>query len=250
MNEKAKELNLTNTHFITPHGLDEEEHYTTAYELALIADYALKIDKIKEVVKTLNYTVNINGYPKTITNTNELLGNLKGVTGVKTGFTNGAGRCLVTSVDREGFSIISVVLGADTKKIRTKDSIKIIEYIYSKYELVNLKEIIQNEFIKWSNINKNRIRINKAKNNNIIIKLEENELNKYPVKKDSIKDIKIQIENKKLNFEAPVYGNTQIANLNVNVENKNIKNLKIYIANKIERKKWQDYFRENLKLIR
>ena len=109
MNKKAKELELKNTHFVTPHGLDDEEHYTTAYELALITDYALNIDKIKEVVKTKNYTVRINGYTKNISNTNELLGYLDGVTGVKTGFTNGAGRCLVTSVERNGFNIITVV---------------------------------------------------------------------------------------------------------------------------------------------
>ena len=90
MNEKAQELGLTSTHFITPHGLDNEEHYTTAYELALITDYALNIDKIKEVVNTKTYTVYINGKPKTINNTNELLGNLKGVNGVKTGFTSKA----------------------------------------------------------------------------------------------------------------------------------------------------------------
>ena len=107
MNKKTLELGLENSHFITPHGLDKEEHYTTAYELALITDYALNIDKIREVVKTKTYNVAINGYTKTIRNTNELLGYLNGVNGVKTGFTNGAGRCLVTSVEREGFNIIT-----------------------------------------------------------------------------------------------------------------------------------------------
>ena len=156
MNKKAKELKLKNSHFVTPHGLDEEEHYTTAYELALITDYALNIDKIAEVVKTKSYTVSINGYSKTITNTNELLGYLDGVNGVKTGFTNGAGRCLVTSVERDGFNIITVVLGADTKKFRTKDSISLIEYVYSNYELVNLEELINQKFDEWSKINESK----------------------------------------------------------------------------------------------
>ena len=98
MNKKVEELNLKDTHFVTPHGLDEEEHYTTAYELAKIADYALNIEEIEKIVKTKTYTVSINGYSKNITNTNELLGYLEGVYGVKTGFTNGANRCLVTSV--------------------------------------------------------------------------------------------------------------------------------------------------------
>ena len=60
MNKKVEELGLKNTHFVTPHGLDEEEHYTTAYELAKIADYALNIEEFAKIVRTTNYTVNIN----------------------------------------------------------------------------------------------------------------------------------------------------------------------------------------------
>ena len=67
MNEKAVELNLKDTHFVTPHGLDEDEHYTTAYELALITDYALKIKEIEQIVKTKSYTVNIDGSGPLIT---------------------------------------------------------------------------------------------------------------------------------------------------------------------------------------
>ena len=76
MNKKAEELDLKDTHFVTPHGLDEEEHYTTAYELAKITDYALNIEEFAKIVKTTNYTVNINGNYKNLTNTNELLGSL------------------------------------------------------------------------------------------------------------------------------------------------------------------------------
>lgn len=73
MNKKAEELGLQHSHFVTPHGLDSNNHYTTAYELAIITDYALDIEKIAEIVSTKTYTVNINGNPKTINNTNELL---------------------------------------------------------------------------------------------------------------------------------------------------------------------------------
>ena len=76
MNEKAKELGLKDTHFVTPHGLDEDEHYTTAYELAKITDYALNNEKFAKIVRTQNYTVNIDGNSKNIRNTNELLGYL------------------------------------------------------------------------------------------------------------------------------------------------------------------------------
>ena len=76
MNAKAQELGLSNSHFESPHGLDSDEHYTTAYELALLSDYALKNSTFLNIVGTKTYTVTINGYPKNLSNTNELLGNL------------------------------------------------------------------------------------------------------------------------------------------------------------------------------
>ena len=247
MNKKAEELNLEHTHFVTPHGLDESEHYTTAYELAKIADYALNIEKISEIVKTKTYTVKINGNSKTITNTNELLGYLNGVEGVKTGFTNGAGRCLVTSVDRNNFNIITVVLGADTKKMRTRDSIKLIEYIYSNYELVNLEDIINEEFNKWSKINKNRIFIYKGKNQNIEIELENYNYKIYPVKKDSVKDINIEFKNLNMYFEAPIYKGTNIGNLILNIGDETLMDIRIITKEGSERKGIKEYMLECLK---
>ena len=147
MNEKANSLGLLNTHFETPHGLDTDEHYTTAYELALLSNYALKNKIFSQIVGTKNYTVTINGYPKSLSNTNELLGNFDGIYGIKTGFTNGANRCLVTACKRNNMDIICVVLGADTKNFRTQDSIKLINYIFENFQPVNIEELINNEMI-------------------------------------------------------------------------------------------------------
>jgi len=244
MNKKAKDLGLKNSHFVTPHGLDKEEHYTTAYELALITDYALNIEKFAEVVNTKTYTVNINGRSKNIRNTNELLGYLNGVNGVKTGFTNGAGRCLITSVNRNGFNIITVVLGADTKRIRTKDSINLIEYIYSNYEQVNLEELINERYEEWIRINKKRINVYKARNKSIEIKLEDYNYKSYPVNKDEINNINIDIKNIKLDFEAPVEENEKIADVVLNIGNKKIIETRIVIDNEIARKDIKFYFRQ------
>jgi len=161
MNKKAKELELENTNFVTPHGLDSEEHYTTAYELALLTNYALQNEKFATIVNTKTTTVNINGQSKVISNTNELLGNLYGVDGVKTGFTNNAGRCLVTSTTRDENQIICVVLGADTKKIRTQDSVKLIEYAFKNCEYINIKEKIQEEFKEWKSSRSTKYRNSK-----------------------------------------------------------------------------------------
>lgn len=242
-------MGLKDTHFVTPHGLDEPEHYTTAYELAKIADYALNIDKIAEVVRTKTYTVTINNYTKTIRNTNELLGNLYGVNGVKTGFTNGAGRCLVTSVKRNSFDIITVVLGADTKNIRTKDSISLIEYVYSNYELVNLEELISEEYEKWSMVNKKRISVYKGLEDSVDFKLCEYEYKIYPIKKEDIKNIQIEVENIKTYFEAPVYINTQIAYINVKIKDTELMNIQILTSENIEKKGIKDYLLECLSVI-
>jgi len=248
MNNKAKELGLANTNFVTPHGLDKDNHYTTAYELAIMTDYALNKEKIREVVSTQNCNVIINGRAKNISNTNELLGYLEGVNGVKTGFTNKAGRCLVTSVNRDGFEIITVVLGADTKKVRTKDSIKLIEYTYKEYQVINLEKLIEEEFKKWNKINKGRININKAKANNVEIKLEEYLQKEYVVKKDEIENIWFEASCN-YNLEAPVLKNYKVGEFNVNINNKIIESIDLLINKTIERKSIYDYIFEILEWV-
>ena len=241
MNKKAKEIGLENTHFVTPHGLDDPEHYTTAYELAKLADYALKNDKFAKIVNTKNYTVTINGYPKAISNTNELLGYLDGVNGVKTGFTNNAGRCLVTSVDRNNFEIITVVLQADTKKFRTSDSIKIIEYVYNNYQYVNIKEMVDEKFNNWCLINKNRIIINKSQSDNLELYISKLENDIIPLKKDEIDNINIEI-NSLYYFDAPVAKDTVFGNLKVMLGDEVIDIVEIKNSNIINKKNVWDYF--------
>lgn len=254
MNKKAKELGLTNTNFVTPHGLDNSNHYTTALELAKLTDYALKNKKFASIVNTKNYTVYINEYPKQLNNTNELLGNMEGVNGVKTGFTNGAGRCLVTSCTRNDKQIITVVLGDDTKKMRTTDSIKLIEYAFQNFEDKNIEEIANKEFNNWKNINEGRINVErKSKNSKIEVCMDEINNKILPVRKDK-ENIKIEIDSK-MNFEAPVEENKIIGTLKILIDGKEIEKVNIRIKNKIEKKDLYEYFIEiinkyvNIKII-
>lgn len=212
MNLKAKELGLKNSHFETPHGLDSDEHYTTAYELALLTNYALENPIFKKIVGTKLYTITINGYPKTLSNTNELLGNLNGVYGVKTGFTNGANRCLVTACKRNNMDIICVVLGCDTKKFRTNDSIKLIEYAFNNFEYVNIKNIIDEKFSEWKKENLDNIHIIKSIDTNLSIKYSNLETPIIPIKKEDASSIEI---NFKLNsyLEAPIYKDTKLGTI-------------------------------------
>lgn len=113
MNEKAKELGLTDTHFTNPHGLDDEEHYTTARELALIAAAALENDTFREIVSSKKSTVtNSDGEVRLLINHNKLLNMYDGAIGVKTGYTKRSGRSLVGAAERDGNSLISVTINA------------------------------------------------------------------------------------------------------------------------------------------
>lgn len=244
MNRKAIELGLKNTNFETPHGLDSERHFTTAYELALLTDYALKNEIFREIVKTQNITITINGYSKVLNNTNELLGYLDGVYGVKTGFTNGAGRCLVTSVKRGDLDIICIVLGADTKKERTKDSVKLIEYTYANFCKINLQEKIQEEFVNWNNINLNRIYINKAKQESKLeLKIENQKHTNYPIKRGEEDSIIIDI-NVNYKLQAPVSENTIIGNIIVKYNDNIIEEIILVTDNEIQKKDIVDYIKE------
>lgn len=246
MNSKALELGLVSTHFVTPHGLDDDDHYTTAYELALITNYALKNEIFHNIVGTKNYTISINGYSKNLSNTNELLGNLDGVYGVKTGFTNGANRCLVTSVKRDNMDLICVVLGADTKKDRTNDSCQLIKYAFQNYKMINIKEKILSEFANWKICNSSSFVVEKGISNNIDVVLEDLTYNFLPIDCNHINDISIYIYCNKT-FKAPLQSNTEIGYITVCIDNKTILNLKIYNLNYIPSKNCYDFFNSIIK---
>lgn len=251
MNNKAEELGLSNTHFETPHGLDADAHYTTAYELAILSNYALKNKTFSQIVGTKNYTITINGYSKNLSNTNELLGNLEGVYGIKTGFTNGANRCLVSACKRNDIDIICVVLGADTKNFRTQDSVKLINYIFDNFKTVNIKELLDIEFKKWKDENVKNFNINKGISQDMQLKLENMTITHIPIRKDLIDSLNINI-NCKMNFEAPVYSNSEIGNIQINVQDAEIINYKLYTASDINKKtmfSYLAYFIKNIPLI-
>lgn len=114
MNERAIEMGLKDTHFDNPHGLDSNEHYTTAYELALITAEAMKHDVFFEIVSTYKKALPLNGVAdrRLVVNHNRLLRTYDGCVGVKTGFTKKDGRCLVSAAERDGITLIAVTLNA------------------------------------------------------------------------------------------------------------------------------------------
>lgn len=114
MNAKAGELGLENTHFENPHGLDGEQHYTTAHDLALIAREALEHPTLRNIFATRKITIPLGGTQgaRSLINHNKMLRYYEGAIGVKTGFTKRSGRCLVSAAERDGLTLIAVTLNA------------------------------------------------------------------------------------------------------------------------------------------
>lgn len=150
---------------------------------------------------------------------------------------------MVTSVLRDGFDIITVVLGADTKKIRTSDSIKLIEYTYKNYELMDLQEFVEKEFEAWKKINIKRINIYKGVKQKIEVALGELKYTKYPVLKNKSNNIWVDISFKDY-FEAPVEEKSEVGNMRIEIDTTEIMKIEILNSNKIERKSVMDYFIE------
>ncbi len=138
MNEKCVELGLVDTHFMNPHGLDDEEHYTTARELGIIAAAALENEALRKIFSTYKMTVAApDGGVRMLINHNRLLRSIDGCIGVKTGYTKSNGRCLVSAAERDGLRIIAVTLddGNDWH-----DHTVMLEAGFEAYESVELCE--------------------------------------------------------------------------------------------------------------
>lgn len=245
MNNKALDLHLFNTHFETPHGLDNDNHYTTAYELASLTNYALKNEIFSTIVGSKTHTIIINGYSRELFNTNELLGNLNGIYGVKTGFTNGANRCLVTACKRNDLDIICIVLGADTKKFRTTDSIKLIEYTFKNYSNIDISKIINENFEHWKTENLNSFSLYKSSSNfdNLKINCNISTAIILPIKNSDISNLKVVINCSK-NLKAPLTVGTEIGKLYLFNNKTILYTSNILLESPINKKNFFDYFNQ------
>ena len=154
MNDKARELGCKTTHFVNPNGIHDDSHYSTAYDLYLLADYAMKNETFRSLVATTEYTLPATEkYPNTdrvLKTTNELLNEnsrnyyYKNAIGIKTGYTSKAGNCLVAGATRDGLEFIAVVLNGGTTEqglnSRYVDSKKLFEYAYDNFTLTKIIE--------------------------------------------------------------------------------------------------------------
>lgn len=218
MNRKAKEIGCENSHFVNPNGIHNENHYTTAYDMYLISNYAMKNETFKKIVSTNKYILSAtNKYKnrdRVMENTNKFVNPNSSyynsyVKGIKTGTTIQAGNCLITNVSKDGLNFINVMLGAQTSNGKFDETNKMIKYELDNYTLTNLHQ--KGETFKTIEIKK---ATKDTKNLDIIISDEITVMkNKNISTEEIIPEINLNDE-----YVAPISQGQELGTLKYNVE--------------------------------
>jgi len=237
MTEKAKEIGAKDSSFKNPHGLDVDGHYSTAYDMALITRYALNNKIINKIVGTNSINVEFGKNLKTFSNTNRLLRTYNYADGVKTGFTNGANRCLISSATKEDLRVIAVVLGAVTTDIRFNDSKALLEYALENYTMKNISKNM-NWYI-YIPVNKGKVEYyEKYITREMKVPLTDEEYEKVYIKQTILPVI-----------TAPMYKGYKLGNIEMYIDNEKIYAEDIYLDKNIYKKHVFDYVRCGLRNI-
>lgn len=207
MNKKAKELGCKNTNFKNPHGLDETDHYTTAYDLSLIARELIKHEQILNYTSIYEDYINVSGKQHWLVNTNKLVKLYDGIDGLKTGYTDNAKYCLTATMKKNDMRLVSIVMGEDTKEHRTTDTVSLLEYGYSMYGTNKIFD--KNDYSGLMYIG------NSSKRE---VKYYLNEDVKLVLDRDR-KDVEYKTDVKLFDVKAPLKANSKVGELILNIDN-------------------------------
>ena len=232
MTNKAKDIGAYDTNFVTPNGLDAEEHYTTAYDLALITCYALKNPQFLEIVNTVNYDFyeKTKGNKKAAYNRDAFLTQYEGAIGVKTGYTSMAGYCFVGAAIREEKQLVSVVLASGwppNKSYKWEDTKKLMNYGFTEYQTTKLN---QDQIMLPQIPVKNNV---KSEYINLSIRFEEHLL----IKKDENIVYKINLPEV---LNAPVKEKQKIGSISIYLNSEYYKDIPVYSSNSVEKMSYKD----------
>ena len=190
MNKKAEELGCKNSHFVNPNGIHNSNHYTTAYDMYLIAKYAMKNEEFVKIVSTYQHALSAtNKYSKNdriMKNTNSFVNPSsryydENVKGIKTGTTLQAGNCLITSTSKNGFDVITVVLGAKTSESKFSETKKMMNYVFDNYEFTQIHK--KGDVIKNIEVEK---ATKETKSLNLVISDDIKAINNIKIKAEEI----------------------------------------------------------------
>ncbi len=205
MNEYANQIGVYNTHFESPHGLDSENHYSTAYDLAVITTKARENEMFNEIVKSKDVDGEDHGFTRSFHNINKILWQLENATGVKTGFTGKAGKCLVTSVEIKSNDVVIVVLNSPD---RWKETKKINDYVVKNYEYK--KFFSKDEVVGEIDVEHVAEKVKLVTDEDIII----------PVRKDSSYEVKISKPS--FDLQLPIKKGSKLGSISIHSQDKKI----------------------------
>lgn len=238
MNERAKELGLKNTNFVTSTGLDADNHYSSAYDMSQIAKELVKYGKILDYTGTYeDYLRTDSTSPFWLVNTNRLVRFYSGVDGLKTGFTNGAGYCLTATAKRDNMRLITVVMNEPDTSKRSSDTTNMLDYGYNVYMVTN---IIDEDTI----IDNKKVELGTKENINIISKETLTILSKKSDEKRNI-TYEANIEN----IVAPIKKGDKVGTINIIEEGKIISTVDATISEDIPKANFITIFLRNLREI-
>lgn len=224
MNEKAKTLKLENTHFTNATGLHDDNHYTCAYDLAIMAAHLIEIgqDKLLETSSLYDSYIREDSPQKFwLVNTNKLLKSYDGCDGLKTGYTSEAGYCIVTTAKKDGLRLIGVVLKESNPKVRNSEASQLMDYGFSMFE--NITIFKKNTVIE-------RVKVNHAKVKYIEVIAKED----IAYTKDKSKDDEYAYSINYTKENAPIDKDDVIGYLLLYKKNENIASFKLYSLHDIE----------------
>ena len=222
MNEMAKKIGATNTHFENTHGLDEKGHYTTAYDLALISSYAMQNPTFKEIVGTKNIKITTEqGKDRYLQNKNKLLRNYDGAVGVKTGFTDDAGRCFVGSAERNGMTLVCSVLSCGPM---FEECASLLDEGFANYQMVDITDKV---------FAPRKIRVEEGKRKEAV--LEPKERSFYPLREDEIDKVKYEFFFPE-SITAPMDKEQEVGEIKIFFDNNLLFSLKFTTLDKVEAK--------------
>jgi len=174
MNARAQQIGMKHTNFVTPSGLDEEGHYSTAYDMALLGAEAISNPAFRSICCSENALLSYGNppYPRTLTNHNRLLKTYDPAIGIKTGFTKKSGRCLVSAAEKDGVTLVAVTLNAPND---WDDHIKMFEYGFSQYKSVALDADLSNIFLDVVGAKDDKVALQCATQPQMTLKTSESE---------------------------------------------------------------------------
>lgn len=239
MNKKATSLGLKNTRFSNPHGLESENHYTTARDMSIMARELLKHESILEFTSIYeDYLKKPDGSSIWLVNTNRLVRFYEGVDGLKTGFTNQAGYCITATAKRGNIRFLSVSMNAKTSDLRSKDTANMLNYGFNTYKLDILFE---------KNKELGDIKIEKGHLNKTKLYLERDIT---ILKKQSDLDEEYTYNIKVNTLTPPLKSGDVVGSLEViDKDNNSIKEENIIVKEDIEKASFIDLFIRTLKFI-